>query len=266
MSLLNGLSLHGDGSESQGRTVSVVLLFIVAILVVSGLGFGASLAPSVTTLAEHRPFSQVLPERAGYVTDWRAPDGGDSAARVVGPNGSSLLAAITVRVSPASVVKSLGEQWDMHVFVDAGTNPIRSADVLLTFTPGVVTVVSVGPYAGGPMAEAFSATGSGQIRYAGAIFSPSTPDVQGTFGLCTIRLRADQLTTTPMPIAMTLAELSDSTGYKYTDVARIGGDVSILEATPTATATSASTATPSSTPTQTNTPTNTTTASSKSRT
>ena len=168
-------------------------------------------------------------------------------------NGAPAAGPVSVRIQPASSTKQVGDEWDVRVYLDAGSNPVRAADLGIEFDPSVLEALYADPNTGPPGTPPFldvlggaGVSGKKIFYAAGTSGDPKT----GTVLLFTVRLKATSVSP--------LSELR-FTGWTtvtavYVDaydvvhnLATSNGSVTVLG--PTTTPTNTVTPTPSRTPT-----------------
>lgn len=166
---------------------------------------------------------------------------------------------VRIAIDPAATTRSVGEEFDLAIRVDAGTTGIVAADVYLDFDPAYLEVVGITD--GTPLSVLVkmydNAAGTINIG-AGTLGSPAS----GTFVIATVRMRAKAATgISPTVVAFSFVPPRQTVVKDEGDVDRLGGytngEVTILgptptwEASPTMTNTPVATGTPTHTPTYT---------------
>lgn len=185
------------------------------------------------------------------------------AMAVLPPRVAHLAPAGTVvlRVEPAVSTVVTGQEFEVTLIVDAGSQPVDAVDAFLSFDPALLQVLDLAPGAALPtiLASSFDNT-TGRISYS-AGKQLGGPDPTGTFKLVVIHLQAQS---TPAPGGTPIAFVFEPPA-RFTDVffrgksvfgsAQDGTVIIQPEPTSTPTPTPTNTPTPTATPSPTNTPT-----------
>lgn len=162
---------------------------------------------------------------------------------------------VTIRVEPRTSDKGIGDEWDVQIWLDVGTNPTHAAEVKITYNPTYVAVLSATPGTTLGAVPGWPKIASGSVEHLAVTFGG--PGVQGSFVLFSMRLRALQATpSTPLTFVTVKVAKAEEPIYSYTP---LNGTVIIRAATATPTRTNTPTATntpdctraPSPTPTDT---------------